>query len=52
MTAKHILQNCPTYSDLRERTWPTPTTEEEKLFGPLADLQTTAAFIRETRLDI
>ena len=52
MTTEHILQSCPMYHDLRMRKWPTPTHETRKLFGPLADLQTTAAFIRETGLNI
>jgi hypothetical protein len=52
MTTEHTLQSCSKYGDLRKGTWPTPTTMKEKLYGTLADLQTTATFIVESRLDI
>ena len=32
--------------------WPSPTGLEKKLYGSLGDLRETAAFIRETGLDI
>ena len=49
-TAKHILQRCELYKELRVRTWPQPTLEAQKLYGCLTDLQRTAAFISETGL--
>ena len=52
-TADHILQTCPTYAAAaRDNIWPSPTRLEKKLYGSLGELQATAAFIRETGLDI
>ena len=52
MTADHILQTCPNYSELRCKIWPEATTTERKLFGSLVDLQDTAAFIEGSGLSI
>ena len=54
MTAEHILQDCPTYSRLRNHYWPEDnhTTLDQKLRGSLRDLRWTAAFLRDTGLTI
>ena len=53
-TADHILQTCPiTYAAARDIVWPSPPTSlEKRLYSSLRDLRATAAFIRETGLDI
>ena len=51
-TAQHVLQSCRFYKDLREKTWPSPTLETQKLYGCLEALQCTAAFIVGTGLAI
>jgi hypothetical protein len=33
MTAEHLLQTCPTYSNERTETWQQPVTLHEKLYG-------------------
>ena len=48
MTAEHILQECPQYADLRNKTWPTPIRVEEKLYGTVETLKQTAAYIIES----
>ena len=52
MNAVHILQSCPSFADIRVEYWSEPTTAEEKLSGALDGLPSTAAFIRDTGLDI
>ena len=51
-TADHILQTCPTYAAAQDNIWPSPTNLEKNINGSLGDLRATAAFIRETGLDI
>jgi len=51
-TATHILQTCKLYKEMRFAFWPQPTPEAQKLYGCLADLRRTAAFINETGLTI
>ena len=51
-TTEHLLQSCPLYDALRNRTWPDPTPVARKLYGGLEDLQRTAYFIAETGLSI
>ena len=51
-TTKHILQSCRMLEDLRKQFWPQPTTEAQKLYGDLTDLQCTAAFITRSGLSI
>jgi len=48
----HILQECGNFRRLRGRLWPEPTPIEEKLYGTVASLQTTAIFIAETGLNV
>jgi hypothetical protein len=52
MATQHVLHSCSKDSDLRKRTWPTPTTMREKLYSILVDIQATATVIEESRLDI
>ena len=52
MTTAHLLQDCPLHDALRQATWPTVTTLTEKLYGDLASLRRTAAFVRETGVTI
>ena len=51
-TTEHVLQSCPLFQDLRAKFWPTPVPLLQKLYGNLADLRSTAAFIRDTGLSI
>ena len=48
----HILQDCGDLRLLREETWPRPTPLEEKLHGPVGELQRTATFILKTCLQV
>lgn len=50
MTAEHILQDCPRFSNLRKENWPQNQTVglREKLYGSLESLQRTAAFAKAT----
>ena len=48
----HILQDCGNFRRLRRQLWPEPTPLEDKLYGPVASLQTTADFIVRTGLDV
>ena len=47
---RHILQDCKTFRQLREESWPDPLPLEDKLYGPVDALQTTATFLRQTCL--
>ena len=51
-TPEHILQDCPTFSTLRQETWSTEVGLQDKLFGPAAELRRTAEFTRLTGLTI
>lgn len=51
-TTTHILQECRDFRDLREEHWPRPTPIADKLYGPLEALQTTAAFLMRTGLQV
>ena len=44
-TAKHILQDCRNLQTLRENTWSTTESLQEKLYGPMDMLQKTTHFI-------
>lgn len=50
--AEHILQECTEYEISRQAYWPQKTTLEQKLYGPLHELQRTVSFIQETKLQI
>jgi hypothetical protein len=44
MTAEHLLQTCPTYSNERTDSWEQPVTLHEKLYGDVWNLELAAAF--------
>ena len=43
--AEHVLQTCPLYHSNRSALWPQETTYNDKLYGGLEQLTTTAQFI-------
>ena len=43
--AEHVLQTCPLYHSNRSALWPQETTFNDKLYGGLEQLTTTAQFI-------
>ncbi|XP_041375615.1 uncharacterized protein LOC121388376 [Gigantopelta aegis] len=51
-TPEHILQSCPSYSTLRQETWPYPVGLKEKLWGPTSSLRRTADFLVRTGLEV
>ena len=51
-TAEHILQECPNYRELRKEIWPTPTSFDDKLYGPTNTLKLTADFMERTTLSL
>ena len=48
----HVLQDCRALQQLREELWPSPMPVEEKLYGQLDSLRTTAAFLRRSGLQV
>ena len=48
----HILQDCGNFRRLRRQVWLEPTPIEDKLYGPVASLQATAAFVNRTGLNV
>ena len=51
-TAEHILQDCPLHAELRQQTWPKPSTLDDKLNGTEYNLTQTVEFIKATGLQI
>jgi len=51
-TTEHLLQSCPLHATARQKTWPNPTALESKLFGGLAELQATTAFVADIGVTI
>ena len=51
-TPEHVLQTCPTFSDLREKFWPQTVDLKEKLWGRAESLRLTADFAISTDLTI
>ena len=51
-TVEHILQLCKDHEQLRREVWPKQTTETQKLYGCLEDLQRTTTFIHKAGLSI
>ena len=51
-TTEHILQDCRNFQHLREDHWPSPTPLQDKLYGPVDALQTTASFLFQARLKV
>ena len=48
MTVEHFLQDCQARQNLRAETRPAETPVREKSYGPVENLQPTAAYIRAT----
>ena len=51
-TAEHILQDCPLHAELRQQTWPKPSTLDGKLNGTEYNLTQTVEFIKAIGLQI
>ena len=51
-TTTHILQTCELLNTKRKQFWAHETTESQKLYGSLADLQRTVAFIIHAEISI
>ena len=51
-TAEHILQDWPLHAELRQQTWPKPSTLDDKLNGTEYNLTQTVEFIKVTGLQI
>ena len=51
-TAEHILQDCPLNAELKQQTWPKPSTLDDKLNGTEYNLTQTVEFIKATGLQI
>ena len=47
-TAEHVLQDCPLHAELRQQTWPKPSTLDDKLNGTEYNLTQTVEFIKAT----
>ena len=47
--AEHVLQACPLYHSNRSALWPQETTLNDKLYGGLEQLTTTAQFEKKYR---
>ena len=52
MTVEHLLQDCPTYQNLRTKIRPADQPLREKLYGSLESLWQTTAFISESGVPI
>jgi hypothetical protein len=46
MTAEHLLQDCPTYSNERMEIWEQPVTLQEQLYGNALNLELTTDFFK------
>ena len=51
-SVEHILQHCKTHRALRQETWPTPLTLQEKLYCPTDELSRTAQYMTDTGLQV
>ena len=49
-TADHILQDCPTFTNLRTQKWPDGMSLHQQLYGTTEDLRRTVGFIQQTGL--
>ena len=52
MTTQHVLQDCILFNDIRRTFWPQDSPFDRKIFGDLCDLQTTADFVKATKIAI
>ena len=51
-TADHILQDCPTFINLRTQIWPDGISLHQQLHGTTEDLRRTVGFIQQTGLSV
>ena len=51
-TVEHFLQDCQTHRNQRAKTWPADTPVREKIYGPVENLQHTAAYVRATEVPV
>ena len=51
-TADHILQDCPTFTNLRTQIWPDGISLHQQLHGTTEDLRRTVGFIQQTGLSV
>ena len=51
-SADHILQDCPTFTNLRTQIWPDGISLHQQLYGTTEDLRRTVGFIRQTGLSV
>ena len=49
-TPEHVLQTCPIFSNLRQKTWPSDKSLHSKLYGSREELEDTTSFISQTEL--
>ena len=52
MTVERFLQDCQTHQNLRAEPWPADTPVREKIYGPVENLQRTAAYVRATGVPV
>jgi hypothetical protein len=52
MTAEHLLQTCPTYSNEQNDTWQHPVPFHDKLYGNAGNLELTATFFRIINVNV
>ena len=46
-TPEHVLQTCPNFSSLRQKTWPSGTSLHSKLYGSHQELVDTTSYVLE-----
>ena len=51
-TTEHVLQECTQLQETRTKYWPEEHTLEEKLYGPLVELQKTVDYILDSGLTV
>ena len=52
VTTQHLLQDCPLHDVLRQEAWPEDPPLRDRLYGILAALRRTAAYVRGTGVAI
>ena len=52
MTTEHLLQHCPLHDGLRCDTWSENRPLRERLYGDLAEMKRTVAFVTATEVNV
>jgi hypothetical protein len=52
MTAEHLLQECPNYSNERTETWEQAVTLQDKLYGDAENLELTTNFFKRINVNV